>query len=481
VTIRTIFAGRPVRIITFVLVFTWGLYQSAWNISRANTMADEPIYASAGWSYLHGDFTPNLEHPPTAKYLMGLAQLLLGEGIFAARVLEVVVVMAGGLITFLWLRREIGWYGGLLAGGMWLLLPRGILDDPTRIDRLALLDPIMVFFAVAAMASAWKWIRTGHWWWIASSGALMALSVTSKVSTAVILPAFLLLPLMFRRFKEAVIGGAVFVAALIVVFVAVYAPLGVRSAVGYMLTFQGKHAAQGHTTEVAGVVSVFPPWWAGLWFQVQGTGTLVTGVVIVGVLCALAVKPDRLVVFIATAGALLLGFYLFVASVTLPAYYYAWMWPVYVLAAIGYARLAGLRPRPLALAAAGVAIGVVAFTGARLSLETAHIRPEGIARVDAELDRAQLDGDRLLIGMVSPSTYMPFFGDDATLDAAAGPFDAVFIGEDDRFPVDPSLLNFIATNPEDFDSIDLDGSSLLIPVGGDLVLSATGYSIEPTP
>lgn len=479
--IRPIVAGRPLQVISFVLVFAWGLYQSAWNISRANMMADEPIYASAGWSYLHGDFSPNLEHPPTAKYLMGLAQLLLGEGIFAARVLEVVIVMAGGLITFLWMRREIGWYGGLLASGMWLLLPRGILDDPTRIDRLALLDPIMVFFAVAAMASAWKWIRTEHWWWIAISGALMALSVTSKVSTAVILPAFLLLPLMFRRFKEAAMGGAIFVAAFAAFFLAVYAPLGVRSAVTYMLTFQGDHAARGHIIEVAGVVSMFPPWWAGLWFQVQGTGTLLTGVVIVGVLCALAVKPDRLVVFIATVGALLLSFYLFIASVTLPAYYYAWMWPVYVLAAIGYVRLASIRPRPLALAAVGMAVAVLAFTGARLSLATAYIRPEGIARVDAELDRAQLDGDRLLIGRVSPSTYIPFFGDDATLDAGAGPFDAVFIGEDDRYPIDPRLLDFVAMNPEGFDSIDLDGSLLLIPVSGDLVQSATGYSIEPAP
>nr|WP_181025651.1 hypothetical protein [Rathayibacter rathayi] len=57
----------------------WALFQCFGNLSAANVFSDEPVYLAAGWDYLHGDVSANREHPPVAKYLIGLAQVLLGD------------------------------------------------------------------------------------------------------------------------------------------------------------------------------------------------------------------------------------------------------------------------------------------------------------------------------------------------------------------------------------------------------------------
>ncbi len=90
----------------------------------------------------------------------------------------------------------------------------------------------MTAFAVLAVATAWVWIRGDRWWLAPVSGALMALSVTSKVSTVVLLPAFLLLPVLFRAWRRLLVGGAMWAVAFGIVFLVSYVPMasGPRSA-----------------------------------------------------------------------------------------------------------------------------------------------------------------------------------------------------------------------------------------------------------
>jgi len=70
-------------------------------------------------------------------------------------------------------------------------------------DRTALLEPVMMmFFAVAAMNAASRWVNgvdRRRWLWVAVSGLLLALAVTSKVTPAVIVLAIIALPMLFRR------------------------------------------------------------------------------------------------------------------------------------------------------------------------------------------------------------------------------------------------------------------------------------------
>ena len=204
----------------------------------------------AGWDYVHGDFTQNLEHPPTAKYLYGLAQRVFGQGI---------------------LGRASSWPHGFrgrdhpaaVAPDRGRLVGRSrsrrrLVDHTTRrreprIDRSAMLDPVMTFFALAALAAAWALARSGRSWWAPVSAALMALSVTSKVSAAVILPTFLIILLLLRdRPRVMIRGSLLWASTFVVAVVALYAPLGMVRAVRYMVKFQGEHNASGHSVIVAG-------------------------------------------------------------------------------------------------------------------------------------------------------------------------------------------------------------------------------------
>lgn len=447
------------------LVFLWGIYQSFWNLGARDINGDEQTYVQAGWQYVHGRFALNQEHPPTAKYLFGLAQLVVGQGVVGPRAVVAGLIVLGGAVIFWWLRREVGWWGALLATGLWMLGPRGVPDsDGLRIDRSATIDPVMVVFALAAFATGWRWIRTERWYWAAASGVLMAASVTSKVSTLVLLPAFLILPMLFRRWRTMLWGGLVWTGAFAVTAIAVYAPLGFH-AVHYMLSFQSQHNQEGHLTSVAGTTYTHAPWWANLWFMVQGMGLPFVIVLAVGVVAALVIRPDRLTVWLAVSLALILGFYLGYADVALAYYYDAWTGLVSVLAGVGYARLATMRPRLVGLPVVAAAVVVALFASAGVAATVWRARPTGIARVPALLRREAPPGGVPLVAGLSPSVYAPYLGSRATMSDAQGPYSAIIDGTDPRFPLTPKERAVLSADRADFRRYRLDDVTLWVPDG----------------
>ena len=453
---------RPgIRIAAFLVVAVWGLYQCFWNLLGSNIAGDESIYISAGWDYVHGDFADNREHPPFAKYLFGLAQLVLGQGALGPRLVVAVLVFAVAVVAFLWLRRHIGFWAGLTAAGLWLLTPRGGVG--TRVDRIALLDPVMAVFALFALAAAWAWVRTDRWWLAPVSGALMALSVTSKVSTVVLLPAFLLLPVFHRAWRKLLIGGLLWVLAFGVVFVVVYLPMGIRSAIEYMVVFQNGQNTNGHPITIDGHVYTFAPWWANPLFFERGVGVVMTVVIVVGLIAALVVRPDVLVAYLATALGCMVVFYVVVAKIALPHYYEAWMPVLLVLTAIGYARLGSLPPRTWTSAVAALLVLVSAVPAVGLSRAIATAEPTGIALVDGYLRSRGVDGGTVLFVSATPTVYRPYFADRGTMDVRKGPFTAVVVGGDPRFPAAGTVTALIRNDADELVRRDVDGLVVYTP------------------
>ncbi|GLK18702.1 hypothetical protein [Herbiconiux flava] len=443
-------ALRWTRIAAVVVVFGWAVYQAFWNLGAANYNSDEPIYVEAGWAYVHGDFSANREHPPTAKLLIGLAQLVLGEGAPAGRILVAVTVLLGGLVLYLWLRREIGWAGALFASGAWMLMPHGVTSGP-RLDRFAVLEPFMVFFALCAFAAAWQWFRLRSraertsgtrpwlpWVWLVVSAIAMAFSVTSKVSTAVMIPAILLLPLLARRVRDAVIGAVVFVAVFGVVAVGLYLPMGIRSAVTYMLQMQSEHNAAGHLVVVAGVATTDPPWWTNLLYSVEGMGIAASAVLVVGLIAAFWLRPPALTLYVFGGMALLLVFHLFVSRVMLSHYYYVWVWPACVLAGIGVAVLLASRVRLLRLLA-GLLVVVAVGSSLWVSAVIANERAVGVALVLPSLEAEGVPDGDVLVGGMAPWEYSTYLEGHWTTDPADPDIVAVATKESLRFPVDPAV------------------------------------------
>ncbi|PZF55413.1 hypothetical protein DEJ23_12070 [Curtobacterium sp. MCSS17_008] len=454
---------REVRLVALVLLALAAAYQCFWRIADENIGGDEATYVRAGFAYVHGAFDQNREHPPTAKYLFGLAQLVGGEGVTAPRVLVAALVVLGAVVMFVWLRAEVGFWAGWTAAALWTLTPRS--GAGARLDRVALLDPVMVFFALAALFAVWVWARSGRWWWLPLSAVLMAASVTSKASTLVLLPVFLLAPVLFRRWRALVVGGVVWAVAFVVTVVALYAPMGMRSAVTYMLTFQAGQNEHGHLVRIAGETHQFAPWWANWWFLLQGVGLPVLVVLATGVLLAVVLRPDRLVVFLAAPLVLLVAFYTVAAKIALPTYYSAWTPWIVLLAAVGLGRLAALRPRPLTGAIATLLV-VVALVG---SFPTARsvwqTRPEGVARLVPLLRSEGIRDGRIFFGSITPSDYDQYVGDRGVREVADAPFEAIVVGRDRRFPLPEEVAELLRDERSSFERVRLDRIVVWIPDG----------------
>lgn len=461
---RAVATSRATFVTTVVVVGLWALYQCCWNLLGHNVHGDEAIYVRAGWSYLHGDLSANREHPPTAKYLFGAAQVLFGQGVLGPRLVVAALVLAVGATLFWWFRSEVGRWTGLLVAGTWLLTPRDFLG--TRVDRYALLDPVMICFAVLALAAAWAWMRTDRAWLAPLSGALFAMSVTSKVSTVVLLPAFLLLPLLFRRPRRIVTGGVPWLIAFVLVGVALYAPMGIRSAVTYMVRFQNGQNEHGHPLSIAGEVHTFAPWWANAWFAWTGVGAVTTTVLVIGLVCALVLRPGPLVAFLGTALALLVVFYTVVARIALANYYEAWMPLLIALAALGISRLATVVRRPLGAIAAGVLVAALVVPAVAQSVVIADTRPHGIALVERWLATHDRASGGVLFAAATPTLTDPYFQGRGSMEPDDGPFVALVVGGDRRFPPSDELTRLLDEDRERLVRTTVDGFAVWTPRSG---------------
>lgn len=472
-----------IRTVALVLVVLAGLFIALRHIGQQAVYADESTYIEAAWQYVHGAFTLNLEHPPVAKYLYGLAQLVLGGGLLAPRLVATGAAFLTGVVLFVWLRRPVGFWGALLAAGLWWLTPRG--DKPTwgdaasgaaaRIDRLALLEPVMIFFAVLALALTWRWavgpsrarrraaaVPSGlaaafaGWPWIAAAGAAFALSVTSKVSTAVLLVAIIAVPVLFRQWWRLLVGGLVAAVSFTVVFVAVYLPVGGFSALEYMIRFQTKHDVGGHTVEFFGKNYQFSPWWSNFVYLQQGTGWVLTVVIVIGVLCALSIRPDRLVAVLAIALGALVVFYC-TTQVALPHYYDAWMPFVLALAAIGLVRLARLRP-PVTAVLAAVVVAATVVPATQLAVAVEQARPAGLAALGPALAAHGAGDQDILFARLNRPAFVVYFDEDRAFmqGVTSGRYGVVVEGTDDRFPMTPALRTFLTEHRSEFDSFRVD-------------------------
>ena len=453
-----------------MLLLLWAVFQNFWNLAAANVEADETVYVKAGWQYVHGDFRLNGEHPFTAKYLMGIAQLILGQGLTSARTAAAVASLVTGVIIWWWLRTEVGRTTGMLAAAMWLLLPRQIsLFWGPREDRYALLEPFMMMFGVAAMAAGWWWYRSGRWSPMALSAVAIALAATSKVSIAVVAPVLVLMPLLARRDRRTARQAVAFVVIAAGVAALTFVPAGDPvAAVRRMLAFQARQDGAGHVVEVAGMVTSRPPWWTNLYWMAQGIGWLASGGLVVGVLLLLAYRRSALGLFVGANLGVLAVFYLFVSSVALPHYYYAFLPELIILSAIGLTapwRFGSVRwtgipvavPRALALGA-GLLL-LVSAVGT--SVDTARLHPWGPARIEAALAAAGRPAGPVLITGMTRSEYRSYVTAPVTTYQSNIVAIAVFRGSLRNRP-SPELIRLVDEHPANFQRVQLDEIELYI-------------------
>lgn len=445
---------RPAIEIGIVLIVACAM--GFWGLDRANIGPDELVYQQAGLSYALGDVSPNPEHPPVAKYLLGAWQLAFGAGVVSARALMGVVLVATALVAYAWLRAALG--GPTALVGALLLATTHRVNGADFIDRQVLLDPFGVLFGVCALALLWQWERRRHVALAAAAGGFMALALLSKASAAILLIACLAcVPWKHLRQGRVWLAMAAFAVTGIAVCLLAYAPLGGLTAVQEMIEFQAAHASGGHRIVVAGHEHLRAPWYALLWFGGEVVGWIALATIGAFAAAGVALRRQQRIVWVLAVAFLASLVLLSASPVALPHYTYTWLWPLLLLAGIGataiWARAKGAPARVIA-GAATAALLVGPVTGVA---HIATLRPTGVALVDAAMQEDASPDGTVLTLQLSPLISDPNIDAPVTMDPAQLGITAIAVGEDTRFPPPPMLLELVAADetPIQLDDVEL--------------------------
>ena len=474
-----------------VLLGAWALFQNFFKIGTAPILADEPTYATSGWRYLHGQVsTPpayggspvaapgNFEHPPLAKSLFGLAQLVSGtpRDLTASRCVSAAATVLAAVVVGVWLGRLAGRWTGFLTAGLLTVLPQPAGGSDGRFSRFAMLDPVATLFMVVSVVLAWEWSRaagfrapgrrrTGRSGWVCAvlTGGAVALAAGAKENgwLGAVGPVVLVVVGAARSrdrslVRVRLVQTAVAVAVAAAGFVALYLPISNPiSAVRYLVDFQTTHSSDGHSVGFAGRVTTRPPWWANLWFAGHGYGSLLTCVILGAAACAVVVRRDLLVAWCLAAVAAPFVFHCFVAHVALSYYWVMWTPMVLALAALGVREVirgAGARAMrfrgPVAVVAAVAVLVVPVVDSVADSVATARIHPAGAQVLPGLMARQGRSGPIVStgVGEWAYSYYLPSVKVSMTFDASVHADTIVIAKPQCRDPLDPAIRALVAVN-----------------------------------
>ncbi|MBX3284434.1 MAG: hypothetical protein KF703_03745 [Actinobacteria bacterium] len=328
------------------------VWSALWRLDRSDWKLDEDAYAQAGWYLVHDGVDPNRGHPPLAKLLFGAAQVAFGRDLTSVRAVAALGFLLSVAVLFLVGRRIGGWWTGVVAAGLFALLPRtmvvgGWTVGDVRIDRYALLEAVSGPLILGAVAAGWRWITGGGRRWAVASGALVGLAGAAKLNSLVVLVAVLAVGVALGWGRRALAeeASALFGAALLG-FLVPFLVFGraAGSHISEVLRFPGERAEQGHLLVLGRDVYDRSPWWAHLRYQWDADGWLLVVCVVTALVLAATVSPRRrpaVVYLLAVTGALVAS--AMASPVALPHYRAAWTAPLLLLVAV--ALVDHLEPR----------------------------------------------------------------------------------------------------------------------------------------
>ncbi|MBI2684130.1 MAG: glycosyltransferase family 39 protein [Actinobacteria bacterium] len=403
----------------FSLVAAVGAFLSLHRLGAPVWGNDELIYRDAGRAYLRGDFSPNPEHPPLVKYILGVTQLVGGSGPGAVRLPGAIAGILTGFVLFLIARRLAGRWAGLSVFASWSLLPHPF--GAMRVERLAMLEPFMMLGVVVAIWAGERWATTGEWRWASATGVAVGLAMASKIPGILALVVVAAIGLTATGGMRRLWPQFLAITALaLAVFVLSYAPFGSAAlpSIQEMWAYQQRHSVNGHPIVIAGTSYAYPPWWSAAWlFWSKGPGTAVA----YGGLALLApfALPRRTAVitlsflvswaiFLIVLSPILLRHYLYALSPAIALICGLVIWRLFTSARAG--RLTALVASLLLLGGALTTANGVVNIKASVSAT-----PESYAAAAAIIDRANLEaapvfvfGPRSLAAAYLPAaTFVP--------------------------------------------------------------------------
>ena len=387
------------------------LFVLAWRLGTTQWSVDELIYRDAAHAYLAGDLTPNREHPPLGKYLIGVGQLVFGESAAASRMAAVLASVATGVMLAIFAWRLAGRYAALTAFAVWTILPH-----PTaalNVERRALLDVFMVLGVTTALYHGWTWANTGRLRPALVAGVAVGLATAAKLPGALDLPIIVTLALHSGRSRRTILQAVAAVGAAAAAFIAVYLPYGrgIPGAIEYMIRFQRQNSARGHSVLVEGVTVAHPPWWYGP-AQIYHDTPLVFLASVAALVVAPLVLDRRLALYLLSAVLIPFGFIAFVFGVQLRHYPFDYLAPVALVLALVLAALIR-RGSPIDLAAAATLAVPLVLLASTTILRTASLGIGDYERAARLIDARARSGSRVVVTLSERRVLAAYLDDPA--------------------------------------------------------------------
>ena len=188
-------SDRKKEIVVLAGLVLVGLALRAWLIPHRWINPDEGAHLMDGQLMLDG-LVPQVDYDsrqPLYVYLTGLAVWTFGSDLFVLRYFPVIVTLALGVTVHLIGRELLHWKAGLLAAGLVLLLPFGVLETTlTKMGPLAMLSSaVAVYWLVSARTRSSRGSRR-----IFVAGLCAGAAFYIRPSTIAVLAALLLILVM---------------------------------------------------------------------------------------------------------------------------------------------------------------------------------------------------------------------------------------------------------------------------------------------
>jgi hypothetical protein len=167
-----------------------------WNSKTMRLMNDQQLYALAGWLYIHGSdpTAANAEHPPLAKYIIGVGEKALYSAVAAS--------MAAGLVAIL----MIFFFAARALGNPFSAFVAAVLFLNTQLFINYAAQPYLEVFVLAVLAAG-VWLLARMWSGegnalvqLVALSALIGLGTAMKWSVIVLAAISLIFLASIRRF-----------------------------------------------------------------------------------------------------------------------------------------------------------------------------------------------------------------------------------------------------------------------------------------
>ena len=403
--------ARRWEVIVVGALLLLAVFVNFYRLGTPSAHTDELTYSRAGVAYVDGNLAPNREHPPLVKYLIGASETIFGHSLTAARIPSALAGIATGVVLLVFGMRLAGRVTGIVALALWVLIPHAVRApngslEWSKIERLALLEPLTAFFMVSALLFAYIAYRSTTLRYAAFAGVALGLAASSKLIGVLVAPAILVGAAVFVRDpRRAMRQSLTIVGVAALTFAFAYLPFGraAPAAIHYMFRFQGEHSRIGHAVIVAGHRYVHPPWWSQVWWEWQAFGPAVTVAFLAAIVAGLVAAGWRVAFFLGTAVAVPFLFLAFGVGFSLAHYGYVWYPITTLLAAVGLTATGRALQRK-SLPRAGFvgllwASVVLTFliTAAQLVFSTTRLQPNGYAAAAQEIARRGSDTGVVLV------------------------------------------------------------------------------------